>query len=298
MGESTTEAAMPWWRGWVPALVLPAAATLLTPADWPRWVFMWLVCVALFLGVKWLTWRRMPAPEASLLRHLGYWFAWPGLDARAFLRGRSAQRPTPFEWVDATIKLAGGIAILWGIVRFIPEEDELLRGWVGMIGIVLALHFGPFHLLSCAWRTAGVDARRLMNAPLLAQSVSEFWGKRWNTAFRDLTYRFLFRPFTAQIGPTAGLATGFLFSGLVHDLAISVPAGAGYGEPTLYFCLQVPAILIERSRIGRAIGLGHGWRGWLFAAVVLIAPAGLLFHPPFIRNVILPFLDVLRVDHA
>ncbi len=137
-----------------------------------------------------------------------------------------------------------------------------------------------------------------MNAPLLATSVSEFWGRRWNTAFRDVTHRFLFRPLSAWLGPRGGLAAGFLFSGVVHELAISVPAGAGYGGPTLFFCLQVPALLIERSRPGRAVGLGHGWRGWLFTAVVLIAPAGLLFHPPFVRRVILPFLEVLGACHA
>ena len=29
-----------------------------------------------------------------------------------------------------------------------------------MIGLVLILHFGAFHLLSCWWRGRGVEARR------------------------------------------------------------------------------------------------------------------------------------------
>jgi alginate O-acetyltransferase complex protein AlgI len=134
-----------------------------------------------------------------------------------------------------------------------------------------------------------------MNAPLLADSVSDFWGRRWNTAFRDLTHRFLFRPLTVRFGPRTALVAGFVFSGLVHELAISVPADGGYGGPTVFFCLLAAALFVERSRLGRWLGLGHGWRGWLFAALVLVAPAGLLFHPPFIRNVVLPFLSVLGV---
>jgi Membrane bound O-acyl transferase family len=123
--------------------------------------------------------------------------------------------------------------------------------------------------------------------------VSEFWGKRWNIAFRDITYRFLFRPLAKSLGPRAGLAAGFLFSGLVHDLVISVPAGGGYGWPTLYFVVQGLGLLAERSKIGRQLGLGAGWRGRAFTMVVVFAPLFGLFHPPFVHAVILPFLDAI-----
>src|SRR6516162_7091720 len=98
MGRVNMLPRQPAWRGWVPVLVLPPAVILLTPADWPRWLCMWLVCGALFFGIKWLTWRRTPAPEATLGRHLGYLFAWPGLDAAAFLRGEHPSRPPVTEW--------------------------------------------------------------------------------------------------------------------------------------------------------------------------------------------------------
>ena len=177
-----------------------------------------------------------------------------------------------------------------GAGRFIPAGQELLLGWSGMVGIILMLHFGSFRLLSCAWRTIGVQARPLMIEPLQSRSVSEFWGRRWNTAFRDLTHRFLFRPLTEAVGPRLALVSGFTFSGLVHDLVISVPAGGGYGWPTLYFIVQALALLAERSRLGRGLGLGRGERGrvWTIAAVAL--PAFGLFHPPFVRGIIVPFM--------
>ncbi len=149
MRECNTTSRLPPWRGWVPLLILPTAALLLTPATWPRWAYMWVICVAMFAGLKWLTWRRTPAAHASLGRHIGYLLAWPGLDAVAFLAARPP-RPGASEWLDAAGKLIAGVGIVWGIVRLIPPTDDLLRGWVGMIGIILALHFGPFHLLSCA----------------------------------------------------------------------------------------------------------------------------------------------------
>jgi hypothetical protein len=72
-----------------------------------------------------------------------------------------------------------------------------------------------------------------------------------------------------------------------------VPAGGGYGGPTLFFLLQWAAILIERSRGGRKAGLSDGWRGWLFTTVVLLAPAPLLFHWPFVTGIVVPFLQAL-----
>jgi alginate O-acetyltransferase complex protein AlgI len=89
------------------------------------------------------------------------------------------------------------------------------------------------------------------------------------------------------------LAIGFLASGIVHDLVISLPARGGWGGPTIYFVVQGLGLLVERSRIGRSLGLARGWRGWLYAMLVLVAPAYWLFHPPFIRTVVLPFLTAI-----
>jgi len=156
-----------------------------------------------------------------------------------------------------------------------------------MVGIVFTLHFGVFHLLSCGWRAAGVEAKPLMRWPVAASSLADFWGRRWNTAFRDLTFHLLFRPLTRSLGAKGGLAVGFLFSGLVHDLVISVPAGGGYGWPTLYFVLQGGGLLAERAL--KLAGVANRF----FAAVVLLAPAAALFHIPFLERVVIPFLDVI-----
>jgi hypothetical protein len=254
-----------WWHGWTPLAVLPAAVVALLPAAWPRWAFMWTLAFAIYCGCKWLTWKRTPTAGVSLWRSIGYLAAWPGLDAASFLNpspARAVQRPPRSEWLFAAAKLILGIGLLYGLARLVPSEHPYLIGWVGMAGIVAVLHFGTFHLLSCAWRRAGVDARPLMDWPIVSVSVSEFWRRRWNTAFRDLTHRFLFRPFKSQLGPRGAVLAGFVFSGLVHDAVISLPAGGGYGGPTVFFLLQGVAILAERSRVAKGIGLGTGWRGW------------------------------------
>lgn len=268
----------------------------MTPTAWPPWLVMWVLAAAIFAACKALTWWRAPVSGAPTWRHAAFLLSWPGLDAGAFIDTRPLppeRRPRLGEWAFAAGKLALGVVLMWVAVPLVPTTLPVLRGWVGMIGLIFLLHFGTFHLVSCAWRAAGVEARPLMDWPVLSVSASEFWGRRWNTAFRDLTHRFLFRPLVARLGPRSGIAAGFLFSGLVHELVISVPARGGFGGPTVYFVVQGLGLLAERSNLGKALGLGKEWPGWLFTAFVVAGPAFALFHQPFVLRVVLPFLEAV-----
>lgn len=276
---------------WLPVMVLPAVAWWLNPE--PRWAFMWLLSGSLFAGCKWLTWWTAPKDNVPARRQLGYLVAWPGLDAVAFFHTPHSRVPPLQLWLFALSKLGLGIALIAGVFPRVPTDDEYLRGWVAMIGVVFVLHFGLFHLLSLAWQAAGVTAKPNMDWPVLATSVSDFWGKRWNTAFRDLTHRFLFRPLTMRFGAKTALAVGFLFSGILHELVTSLPAGGGWGGPTVFFLLQAVGLFTERSALGQRLGLARGFRGWAFAMLVLVGPLVLLFHPPFVRTIVVPFADWL-----
>jgi alginate O-acetyltransferase complex protein AlgI len=179
--------------------------------------------------------------------------------------------------------------LLFGVARHTPEP--LLAGWIGMVGMVLLLHFGLFHLLSAGWRALRVDAPPIMNAPLRSTSVSEFWGQRWNAAFNDLALRLVFRPAVRRLGSAGATLLAFLVSGLIHELVISLPAGAGFGLPSGYFLLQGLGVLTERSALGQRLGLRTGVRGWIFTMIVVAGPVFWLFHPPFVNKVILPFMQ-------
>lgn len=276
---------------WLPLLVLLTLAGV-GARGWEPWIYMWTLAGALFAGCKWLTWRR--GPHASTRRTLGYLFAWPGLDAPAFLRDTTpVDKPRVSEWIFAATKLLAGGLLLWGGVRLVPMDSPLLAGWLGMIGLIFVLHFGSFHLLSLAWRRAGVNAEPLMRAPILAGALADFWGRRWNTAFSTLAHRFVFRRVAPRMGAFSATVMVFAISGLVHDLVISDPARGGYGLPTTYFFLQAAGLLFERSATGRRCGLGRGWIGRAFTIFVTVAPAGLVFHPPFVHAVILPMLRAL-----
>ncbi len=278
---------------WLPA-VLPVALCAAVARHLPGWIYMWLLAASIFAGAKWVTIvDALPRRDVSLRRMAAYLFLWPGLDFRGFQKDRRPEAPTVAESIWACAKTLFGAALVWGVLRSLPSAHPILIGWMGMLGIVFVLHFGLFHILSNVWRAVGFNAPPLMTNPIRATSLAGFWGGQWNKAFLDLMAPHIFAPLARAFGATKAAFAVFLFSGLLHEMVISLPARGGFGLPTLYFTVQGAGLLGERSRLGRKLGLGRGFRGWLFTAVVTGGPAYWLFHPIFVRHVILPMLRAI-----
>lgn len=285
----------------------------------PPWAAMVAAACVAFYAFKLITYRgaahvlttSQAAP--SLRRKLGYFLAWPGLDAVAFLSARRPlSKPTRLAWLQAGAMTMLGAAIFlaatWCAVQpsrtvqpSLTAQPDLVAnhalaiGWLGMVGMVTSFHFGLFRLAALSWQRAGVVAEPIMDRPLAAANLAEFWERRWNKAFRDLAHRHVVAPLIRRLGPRGALVAGFTFSGLVHELCISLPAGGGYGLPLVYFWIQAGAILFARSTFGTKLGLRRGLRARLYATLVLAAPLPLLFHEPFVRRVIVPLLETFSV---
>jgi alginate O-acetyltransferase complex protein AlgI len=277
-------------------VVLVAIAPLPRPFL-PAWGFMWTMAFALFFGCKWWTLRIAQTRSSNPCpwRAAAYVLAWPGMDATRFLsnrvRPRLERRVIVKSIGSAMARMSLGAALLFGIARH--AHEPLIAGWIGMIGMVLILHFGLFDLASITWRAFRVDAPAIMDSPLRSASVREFWSRRWNSAFNQLALRLVFRPLARRIGTALATLCTFGVSGIVHELVISLPATAGFGFPTGYFILQGVAVLMEHTCVGKRFRLGRGVCGWLFTMVVVAAPVFWLFHPPFVRRVILPFMQAI-----
>ncbi|TWU12447.1 hypothetical protein CA54_12710 [Symmachiella macrocystis] len=283
---------------WLPLFVLPVVAMWSTRNS-AAWLCMWALAFSIYAGLKWLSYSKYVENHVCTVRRaIGYLVAWPGMDAKSFLStSRNVAPPHPREWCAAVAKTVIGCALI-GIAVALVDWNIWVAGWMGMVGITLALHFGVFHLLSTAWRQAGIDACPIMHAPLLATSLNNFWGKRWNLAFRDLAHTYVFRMCVGRWGIAAATMAVFVVSGVIHDVVISLPARAGYGLPTLYFVVQGAGVMFERSRLGKHLGLRHGAVGRIYCAALILAPVGLLFHPPFVERVVVPMLTILRWDRS
>ncbi len=175
------------------------------------------------------------------------------------------------------------------------KEIELWRRWTATVlllpGLSLSVHFGFFNILTGIWRYFGARCSALFRAPLLSQSLSEFWSRRWNLAFSEMTAMAVFRPLRqlrthSKEATALALIGSFLFSGLLHELAISVPVGEGFGFPMLYFLIHGIGILIEkRLKILNSVFYGRIWT----AAWVLL-PLPILFHRPFLEGCVWPII--------
>ncbi len=279
---------------WAPFLAFPMTAGA-TQLGAPAWVRFWTLTLSLFAAMKWMTLVSSRALQTgSPGRILGYLFLWPGMDVDAFFAKRSlTNRPRTWEWLAAAGRLLIGLGLIQFVTPWLQPEWPRLATWVGLVGIALLVLFGLFDLLSLAWRTGGVGAWPIMRGPHLSTSVTDYWGRRWNLAFRDFAHRFVFRPTRAKIGSIGAMLAVFLFSGAVHDLVISGSTGVGWGKPTLFFLFQGLGILFERSAAGRRFGLGHGPIGWAYCMAVVGGPLTLNFTRPFLESVVVPTLGLL-----
>lgn len=284
------------WRvlAWLPMGLLPAAAVAVS-WNWPAWGRMWALAFAIFAAFKWLTFAESRAArKANWSEAASYLFFWIGMDAEQFFSpSPTGAVPRRSEWLWSVGQLVVGAWLLVAVAPWLVESRPYVAGWTAMTGVVSILHFGLAHLLSLVWRSNGYSARPIMEKPALARSLSDFWGRRWNLAFRDVMHGFVFRPLAPIVGGVWGTVAVFVVSGVIHDAVISYTAGGGWGLPTLYFLIQAAALFVERSRIGRRMGLGRGVMGWLFGVAVVVGPAGLLFHGPFVRNVVVPMIEMI-----
>ena len=142
--------------------------------------------------------------------------------------------------------------------------------------MLLAIHFGFADILPWLLRACGFAAPPLFNRPWAARSLDDFWSHRWNLAFVEMNRLLFLKPFRRWFGRRHAITATFILSGLFHEAALSFPAGAGWGDPLLYFSLH--AVLIHLRGIGR-------FATWLF----ILVPLPLLFHASFRGTFVVPF---------
>lgn len=264
--------------GWITLLTLIFTAVLIDHlVQIPNWFYMTLLCAALWLGFK--TMMFMTAGGLRQIRPL--FFTWIGMATQAFRYTRHHQKaPLPLLAALSFIIFAVLLVLL-----IIPKFNHpLILGWTGIAVLLSLFHFGLFTLFAHLWRLIGFPVTPIMNAPWAATTLSDFWGARWNRAFSDWARLHIFRPVAKKQGTTTAIVAVFATSGIVHEIAISLPARAGFGLPFMYFFIQASILLLQK----RFSFLQN--RSTTLLSVLI--PAPILFHPAFLHQVITPILQL------
>jgi alginate O-acetyltransferase complex protein AlgI len=285
------ETRVPVRRAAVVPLVAGAGMVVLTAGTAPGWrlvvgtlgLYLCAKSVAV-LGPERLGWQAM-----SRQLRLRYLLVWPGFVTRPLLIREPDVARVGQAWIWSGVPwiIAGGAALVL-LARSSLTGDP--AAWTAIAGLLATVHLGYADVLSGCMRRRGHPVARAFTAPWAASSLGDFWTRRWNRPFVEMD-RVVFLPLLAGLPPRAARFVVFLISGLLHELAISFPAGGGWGLPLGYFALHGALVGVERRlRIDRwPVAVARIWAlGWV------LVPLPILFHTAFRAQVVVPFVDVLQ----
>jgi len=241
-------------------------------------------------------------PTLTIFQWLAFSLGWFGMRPNLFERFPSKPLDGVMLFVLKGVSRIGfGILLLIASV-YIQNDKYLHKPYaniyflyelVMLVGLSFILHFGILNLSTASWRFSGVDVKELFRSPYKATSLKEFWGKRWNMAFSEMTAMVIYKPLKIKYGIELAMITSFLVSGMLHEIAISFPVKMGYGLPFLYFVLHGLAMYAEGnvSLVKKITSHSIASHIWVFAWLIL--PMPLLFHHVFIVEVVEPLRDLI-----
>lgn len=256
--------------GWLLVAVLLVTADRLLGSQGAVVRMIGLCCVLLgaMKGLVYAEWQgRLP-----LARYLVFAFLWFGMDPASFRHRRRG-----LTW-RGDLALGVGMMLLGTAGAWVVAEAGWRQVLVMFVPMSLGFHFGALRVLKGGLRRAGFPVRTLFPNVLEARGIADFWSRRWNVGYSQMMQRLVGRPVGRLAGETAGVMAVFLGSGLLHEVAITLPVRAGFGGPTLYFAAHGLLTVVEK-RFGKPLGR--------IPALLLVAlPLGLLFPPAFQEQVI------------
>lgn len=270
--------------GWL-LPICAVAAMLLFGAQLLPWQRLLASTLALLFLLKATITLQRPRSEVIEYSKFGlglYFTVWPGMNPSPF-RVRSGVdvallKSSERLFVRGAIVAVCGVALAIATSVFAPHIPRVLVGWLGIAAFLMTLHFGVSDVLTFAIRWIGFPVGVLFDAPLRSVSLRDFWSRRWNLAFVEMDKALFIKPLHRKFGALGAIIGVFFISGVLHEMALSYVANAGWGGPMFYFLLHGALVLFESK-----IQIEKRWPLWVSRVWTwfwLLAPLPLLFHAP------------------
>ncbi|MES2660198.1 MAG: MBOAT family protein [Verrucomicrobiota bacterium] len=258
--------------GWLVLGAVVAGADFILSGDDAVWRMVG-ICSVLLGAMKGLVYAEWAGAERlTALQYVVFAFLWFGMDPASFRNRREGLSWKGDVKLGLLLMLAGtlGAWLVWAM--------EWRQIFIMFLPMSLGFHFGALRVLKGVMRASGFPVRTLFPNVLETRGIGDFWSRRWNVGYSQMMQRLVGRPVEALAGANAGVMAIFLTSGLLHELAITLPVRSGFGMPTVYFAMHGILTVLEKR-----------WNkpfGKILTLLAVVLPMGLLFPPAFQSEVI------------
>jgi Membrane bound O-acyl transferase family len=285
------------WLLWVPGCILFASAVsqLASPYGFRR--NLAVLVAALALLVPWL------APSGSVLRaFVALYLLWTCTKAFDMTRDREPRSPL-FRWIwmlvlhdlrrDGYIRAGARPELRLGLLfsaaatlgvsfallhvalfeadAFEPPARWLLRYGAGALFCYLGVE-GALRTFEFFDRLFGLRPPVLHAHPILALSLAEFWGRRWNRVVGHWLFTALYRPVALRGQPVLAVLAAFIGSALLHLYFTWAAIGFSWSLIMASFFIVQAALLLLEMALGQQRWPRPLRRAWTVGCLVLTSP--------------------------
>ena len=239
--------------GWLLAGLAAALPLVWIPEE--RWARLLISAFAVVFAAR--SWERThgrgPDLQGSVVRFVVWWFV--PAEARFPADSKEAAR-NRIDGFKRLGRMLGKLAIVFvlALINRVTEDITanviVFAAWsmLFVYALISAIADGVTGLVM----TLGVRMSETFDAPFLARSPRDFWGRRWNLFVTRWAFRNVFVPAGGVRAGVRATMLVFLVSGLMHEYLVFT-CGGGFGTKTghtlAFFLLQgVGVVALGRSR--------------------------------------------------
>lgn len=277
----------------LPALAVPLAIPFTIPPTWVYARALTTVLCVVMAGKAYELWRDR-VPEPRLLRRPFTFAFWLLVPPKARLPrddddARSVRARGRARLLRATVKAPGVAALTvvhlrWPELHANPWVEAFWALWLTYLSVSAFVDV----VTGLAMQT-GIEVAEGFDAPPLARSPRDFWGRRWNLVVHDLVFRHVFLPLGGLRRPLRSTLGVFVVSGLVHEYFVFACLGHVSRYPgfmMLFFGLHGLAVMVQlawdrgpgrRSRMPRPLAVALHLTWFTLTAPLFFAPMGEIF---------------------